>query len=426
LTSPTRMNDFIQVHQLNPKIPIILLTTPALRQVPAWNNSRDDFFDIVHLPEHGPRLAHVVHNACQAQNRMVRIDQVKARILEKLDQLSIIIESGRTITSTLNLDEVVNSILDMITDLIKAEAWSLLMLDVETNELFFKAARGLKSKKIKQFRLKMGQGIAGWVAQHKKPLIVNDVQHDDRFYRDIDLTTKFVTRSILCAPILFKGKLLAVIEILNKLEFQPFRQKDLSTISSLLDTAAIAIENAQLFNQAEELAITDDLTSLFNTRFLNQVLESEIARARRYKSEVSFIFMDLDYFKLVNDNYGHMIGREALKEVAQLMKNSFRETDLVARYGGDEFVLVLPETGTEETFKLAERLRMKLEEHVFLEKFGFKVHLTASIGVATYPVHAKNKDELILMADKAMFQAKGDCRNMVYIASKEDSCGPLV
>jgi len=271
----------------------------------------------------------------------------------------------------------------------------------------------------------MGQGIAGWVAQQKKPLIVNDVRKDDRFYREVDTQTKFTTRSILCAPILFKGKLLAVIEIMNRLDDEPFRKKDLSSISSLLDSAAIAMENANLFNQAEELAVTDDLTSLYNARFLNQVLESEITRAHRYNTQVSFIFMDLDYFKLVNDNYGHMVGREALKEVAQLMKDNFRETDLIARYGGDEFVLVLPETGTQDTFKLAEGLRKKLEKHVFLEKSGNSIHLTASFGIATFPIHAKNKDELIMMADKAMYQAKGECRNMVYIASKEDACEVL-
>ncbi|MBN2383690.1 sensor domain-containing diguanylate cyclase [bacterium] len=418
--SPTRLNECNQIQQANPNVPIILITTPAIRSLRVWHSSMVDFFDVLHFPEHQERVPLVLDRACQIHHHYRKMDQYRVKMLDRLDQLSIIIETGRTVTSTLHLDEVVNSIMDMITDLIKAEAWSLLMLDEKSHELYFKDARGLKRKKIKQFRLKMGQGVAGWVAQQKKPLIVNDAQHDERFYRGIDIQTRFVTRSILCAPIIFKGKLLAVIEILNRLDNEPFRKKDLSTISSLLDSAAIALENANLFNQAEELAVTDDLTSLYNARFLNQVLEAEITRAQRYKSQVSFIFMDIDYFKLVNDNFGHMIGREALKEVAELMKSHFRETDLIARYGGDEFVLVLPETGTQETFQLAESMRRKLAEHVFLENTGNKVHLTASFGVATFPIHAKNKDELILMADKAMFQAKGECRNMVYIASRED------
>ncbi|MFC1850906.1 diguanylate cyclase [candidate division CSSED10-310 bacterium] len=422
VSNPSKITKFSEIHQLNPFIPKIILIPTVLRPLKVWQTVAGDYYDLILFPEHLDRLPHAVNQAFQWFHKILKVKTLKDHILTKLDELSVIIEAGRTITSTLNLDEVVNSIMDMITNLIKAEAWSLLLVDEKTNELYFKAARGSKGKNLHEFRLKFGQGIAGWVAKEKKALLVNNVQSDPRFYKEIDLQTKFTTRSILCAPVIFKGRVFAVIEIINRLDKQPFDKKDLSIISFLLDGAAIAIENARLYNKAEELAVTDDLTSLYNARYLNQVLETELLRSKRYKSEVSFIFMDLDYFKQVNDNYGHMVGREVLKEVAALMKKHFRETDLLARYGGDEFVIVLPETGTTETFKLAEKMRTKLGEHIFLTKLRLKIKLTASFGIATYPIHAQTKEELILMADKAMFHAKGNCRNMVYITTKENVC----
>ena len=164
----------------------------------------------------------------------------------------------------------------------------------------------------------------------------------------------------------------------------------------------------------EELALTDDLTKLFNTRYLNRTIEIEIQRSSRYNTSVSLIFMDIDYFKNINDQYGHLVGSKVLVEIGQILLKSLRSIDIVARYGGDEFVIVLPQTPPAAATQIAERMRKAVESNVFLKKEGYSLRMTASFGVASYPENAQSKDDLIRLADEAMYRVKYQTRNAVY------------
>ena len=200
---------------------------------------------------------------------------------------------------------------------------------------------------------------------------MNDTARDPRFTRRVDTRTQFETRSILCAPLVSRGRTIGVLEIINKLGGR-FTRQDLDLVLTLVEPCAIAIENAILFQRTEQLTITDDLTRLFNSRYLNLYLGREIKRCKRHGIPLSVIFLDLDGFKGINDQYGHLAGSGTLTEVGAILALGVRESDILARYGGDEFVVVLPETPASGALVIAERLRRAIEEHRFLEPQGHR------------------------------------------------------
>jgi diguanylate cyclase (GGDEF)-like protein len=196
------------------------------------------------------------------------------------------------------------------------------------------------------------------------------------------------------------------------------------SLRALLEAPAIALDNALMLQRAEALSITDDLTQLYNSRYLNLVLRRETKRATRSGRPVSLLFLDLDGFKQVNDQHGHLAGSKTLVEVAGVIRGCARETDVVARFGGDEFSLILPETGRDGAVAVAERIAQRVRAARFLADEGLNVHVTASIGVGTLPDVAGSAEELIRAADTAMYQVKARGKNGIYVAEAAGSQQP--
>jgi diguanylate cyclase (GGDEF)-like protein len=191
----------------------------------------------------------------------------------------------------------------------------------------------------------------------------------------------------------------------------------LRAVRVLLEPAAVALDNALQLKRAEALSVTDDLTHLYNSRYLNSVLRRETKRASRSGRPLSLLFIDLDGFKAVNDTYGHLFGSRALVEAASVIRGSARETDVVARFGGDEFALILPDTGGEGAFAVGERIRERIAATRFLAGDNLSVRLTASVGVATLPDVAASAEELMQAADTAMYLVKDSGKNGIQAAS---------
>lgn len=332
------------------------------------------------------------------------------------EELHTLVEIGKALTSTLDLREVLSIIMEKVGLLVRPKTWSLLLLDEETGELTFEIAVSPAAERLKGIRLRKGEGIAGWVAQHGEPVLIPNVEDDDRFNHQIDDALAFTTRSIVAVPLKSKNRILGVVELINSFEETRFSDADLKILSTIADFAAIAIENARYFGKVNELIVTDDLTGLYNSRHLLEVLDVEIDRARRYRTSLSLVFLDLDFFKGVNDTHGHLVGSRLLAEMGRLVRDNVRKADVAFRYGGDEFVVVLPNTGKEGAYTVASNLRERLREHSFEAVQGDRVRLTASFGVASYPEDAKSALALIQLADKAMYQVKASTRDAVQTA----------
>ncbi|HXX80949.1 MAG TPA: sensor domain-containing diguanylate cyclase [Thermodesulfovibrionales bacterium] len=369
-------------------------------------------------PVHNPtpkELSFLVDRLIQERDLHVENKKLKGRLLGTRRELQFFDEIGRVLNSDMELDNMLVEIMKKTRDMINASSWSIFLLDEETGEFVLEKKDEGKKKgsNLKKTRLRPGEGIAGWVVKEGIPLIVPDVSHDERFMSGTDKRSERKAQSLICVPVKSKERVIGVMEFAKKAE-TPFTKDDLDLLVKLMDYAALSIERVSLYHKMAELAITDDLTKLFNSRYLNRTIEVEIHRCERSRTSVSLIFMDIDYFKQVNDHHGHLVGSKLLVEVSQLLMRSLRSIDIVARYGGDEFVVVLPQTPPDVAAKVAERIRKSIAQNTFLKKDGYIIKITASFGVSSYPESAKSKEELLKLADEAMYRVKNYTRNGVY------------
>jgi diguanylate cyclase (GGDEF)-like protein len=332
-------------------------------------------------------------------------------------EVAVFQELGKALTSSLQLDQVLRTIMEKIDEFLRPDNWSLLLLDEAKQELYFELAVGTASQALKDVRVKMGQGIAGWVAAHGETVVVPDTSKDTRFFGKVDEKTKTETRSIVAVPVRFRDTCLGVIELINCIGPEGFDPRDLKLLEALSDFAAIALENARHVKRIHELTITDDCTSLYNARHMGFILETEIYRSQRYNYEFSLVFIDLDHFKQVNDTQGHLVGSRLLAEIGNSLKAHCRLIDFAFRYGGDEFVLLLPQTSKENATNVARRLHRLIRENVWLQSDGLNIKLTASMGVASYPVDSRTKEGLLHLADEAMYLVKNTNRDSVAVAN---------
>jgi diguanylate cyclase (GGDEF)-like protein len=334
----------------------------------------------------------------------------------ELGEVAVFHELGKALTSSLQLDQVLRTIMEKIDEFLHPDTWSMLLVDEARQELYFELAIGKNAHTLKDVRIPMGQGIGGWVAQNQQAVIVPDVSTDTRFFAKIDEKTKQETHSIVAVPVRFRDHCLGVIELVNCVGIEGFNDRDLALLEALADFAAIALENARHVQRIHELTITDDCTSLFNARHLNFILETEIYRSQRYGYEFSLVFLDLDHFKAVNDTHGHLIGSKLLSEIGQVLRENCRLIDFAFRYGGDEFVILLPQTSKESALLVARRLHRLIRETTWLESEGLQIHVTTSAGVASYPGDSKTKAQLLHLADEAMYFVKNSTRDSVAMA----------
>jgi len=334
-----------------------------------------------------------------------------AAIRGPLDDLLVFHKLARSLTSTLDLKSILRTILEYMDQFIDAELWALLILDPNRNELYYASKDGGEDPRLKDLRVRVGEGLAGWVALHGETLIIPEAAHDPRLASAATGNT-FTVRSAIGLPIRGRKGTHGVLEILNP---RIHDQSDYSVafLHILADYAAIAIENAQDVAHAQQLTITDDVTGLFNARHLYTVLAHELEVSKKESKNLSLVFLDLDRFKLVNDRHGHLVGSDLLGRVGRRLREASRATDICFRYGGDEFVILMPDTSREEAFRLAKSIHAHLAAEPFAVGKDLSLQVSASAGVATYPGDGRSVHAILGAADKRMYSVKSNGRGRV-------------
>lgn len=333
-----------------------------------------------------------------------------ARLFKKeqrrASHLALLNELGRKASAVLNPEELLPAICRQIRSAFGYDFVRIEMLDAAHEELVVEAEAGYGTGLMGR-RIHVGEGLAGAAADSGEPVLANSVIKEPRY-----IALHPGIRSALSVPLKYREELMGVVS-LESLRSYAFSQQDVLTLRTLADQLAIALHNARAYQVALEQAITDGLTGLKTHRFFMEALDREWRHSTRSGQVFSVIMIDLDGFKQVNDRYGHLEGDKVLTAVANLLNDRVRQSNVVARYGGDEFAIMLPETRTEQAEVLAERLRASIESDPYLGAHG----VTASFGISTFPVHGPTQEEILRVADSGMYLAKHQDGNRVRVAS---------
>jgi diguanylate cyclase (GGDEF)-like protein len=334
----------------------------------------------------------------------------------QMDHLRVFHDVARTLTTSLELEEILLAIMDKMANFFGPERWSLLMVDEQAQDLYYAIAVGEDASTLKGLRVPLGQGVAGWVASTGNPLVVPNVSLDPHWSSFARKHPELNISSIACVPIRSGEQTLGVIQLLNS-KLDLLSEYSISFLRILCDYAAIAIGNARSLKLIQELSITDDCTGLFNARRLYTMLDEQTAIVRdQAPVPFSLVFVDLDYFKTVNDTRGHLVGSRLLAEVGGLLRRIAGADNAAFRYGGDEFVVLMPNCDKAAATQLTHEMCDGLRAATFLTgEEGTPIRITGSFGLATFPEDGDSVHAILRSADTMMYAVKNSTRDDVAI-----------
>jgi two-component system, cell cycle response regulator len=390
--------DLLQHSKLTqPDVPVLVIT--ALDKVePAVRAIKSGASDYLVKPITPEVLAHAVNRAL-TQRLLLRENQELRRHVSMLD-------AGQRIATTLDRELMLEATGKAFSSLCLADAVVIYVRDGDT--LALAALQGFPPEQRDDIKSKLAT-----VADDEAPRV-------DRAGQEISVSNLGFETAYL-VPVLEGDVMLGSVLMLFKGDIP---EAGVAAAPFLARHLGLALKNLGKFAEVEDLAYLDDLTHLFNSRYLQLVLDKEFKSASKTDKPFSLLFLDLDYFKSVNDTHGHVIGSKLLVEVARVLKGCVRDNDVISRWGGDEYVALLRGTDSGGALKVAERIRRAIEQHRFLAREGFGLTITTCIGVASFPEHAQDKDALVDVADRAMYRGKKGTRNIIYMAAKNLEAPP--
>jgi len=362
----------------------------------------------------------IVAALCSQTALAIENNHLRQVLYRKFDKFAAISELTRAITPIQNYQTLLRKILDESAGLLRAEQGSLMLVDHETDELLLSAKMGAVENLTVRLRIHRGEGIAGKVAEFGEAMLVEDLEHDQRIRQKNRMNYK--TRSFVSVPLKIDDRVIGVINLSDKTTGEVFNEEDLKLIQAFATHAAIVMDRNVFLNQTEELkklTITDHLTGLASRRYFFERLKVELARSERHGHHFSLLMLDVDDFKHCNDTLGHQFGDKVLKDMAATIVNTIRSMDIASRYGGDEFIIILPETDEALAIDIAERMRANVEKKRAGSSkdvdHGGQDAITASIGIACYPEHGSTIEHLLINVDAALYRAKNSGKNRMAV-----------
>jgi diguanylate cyclase (GGDEF)-like protein len=323
--------------------------------------------------------------------------------------LEMIYENTRILASILDTDGVVKEVMRILGSLLQYRSYALIALDRQGHPFYRARCENGQStfhpKAIDQSKF----SLIDRIVKAGESITVRDM-----LKRDDYVPLSELSRSGILVPTVAHGTVNGLL-LAESNEPDFFREKDQQMLSLVARSASLALENAELHKRTEELTIIDELTETYNYRYFVRKLQEEKRRASRYDLPLSLIMVDIDWFKKLNDSYGHEVGNLILKRLSAIIKQCIRDVDIFARYGGEEFSIILPQTPQREARIIGERIREQVEKEIFDTRKLGKVKITVSVGVSSYPENGRSQEELVSITDQALYRAKGEGRNLVCV-----------
>jgi len=361
--------------------------------------------------------ADIISELCRIIGFVFRLIELQGIYDRRVKNIDVLDMATTHLNPVKEPEMLYDAIVDLSVHLIGAERSSLMLIENGASYLTIKAARGINKLLLKEIRIKPGEGIAGMVFKEGVPLIVEDIENNEKIL--FKRRPNYKTSSFISIPLKIGEKIIGVFNISDKITGEVFSEEDMSILQSFLSYASIALERSMYYSlagQLRKLSVTDALTSLFNRRYFEDRIFEELQRSERHNLSFSLAMIDIDDFKLFNDTEGHLAGDEVLKNIANIAKNSVRVIDVLARFGGEEFAVIMPQTEKEEAFLVAERIRESIKEQLPLTwKLFPKENITITIGVAAFPSDGKDRGELIRNSDKALYKGKMEGKDKTVV-----------
>jgi len=332
-------------------------------------------------------------------------------------EFSGLLDIYRSISTVIDKDSLYDMLIARSCEFIGAERASIMIFDKASKSYRIKASIGMEKSIADSVRIKSGQGVSGRTAAKGVPFLVKDIEREVPWHKSL---RTYGTGSFISVPLKLYDRVIGVINLADKRGGGIFTDEDLFVLLSISHYATIALERGAYYSMSERLktiSMTDPLTGLYNRRFFKNRLFEETERVRRLRASFAVFIIDVDDFKFFNDTWGHQTGDNVLKLIAKTIKDAVRTVDVVVRYGGEEFAVILPHTSKLDSVVIAERIRAGVEKLKLSEEIASSSP-TISIGIAEFPGDARNTDDLIYRADAAMYHAKRKGKNRVVLYEK--------